>query len=137
MSTVALTEADVQAISSLPQRVVAAWASHDAESFADVFTEDGTMVLAGLYRNGRDEIRDYMAAAFQDIYKGTRVTGKPIGLRPLGADAAILFSHGGVIEAGDSDVSAAAAIRSAWIAVRDGQEWRLAAYQNTPANEPA
>jgi len=129
-----LSDADKVGIASLTQRVIAAWAYHDASSFADVFTEDGTMILAGAYRKGRTEIRDYMAAAFEGRYKGTQVTGKPIDMRPLGDGAAILLSQGGVLEPGDSEVSEQAAIRAAWVVVRQDGQWRLAAYQNTPKN---
>jgi uncharacterized protein (TIGR02246 family) len=131
---VGFSDADKAAIASLTQRVVAAWAYQDASSFADVFTEDGTMILEGVYRKGRTEIRDYMAAAFEGAYKGTQVTGKPIDMRPLGNGAAILLSQGGVLEPGDSEVSEEAAIRAAWVVVRHDGQWRLAAYQNTPKN---
>lgn len=129
-----LTDADKAAIASLTQRVIAAWAYHDAESFASVFTEDGTMVLEGVFRKGRAEIRDYMAAAFEGVYKGTQVTGKPLDMRPLGSDAAILLSLGGVLEADESEVSESGAVRAAWVVVQQDGQWRLAAYQNTPKN---
>ena len=132
-----LTDADKAAIASLTQRVIAAWAYHDAGSFADVFTEDGTMILAGVYKKGRADIGEYMAAAFEGIYKGTQVTGKPIDMRPLGRDAAILLSQGGVLEPGESEVAESAAIRAAWVVVREDGQWRLAAYQNTPKQSPA
>jgi uncharacterized protein (TIGR02246 family) len=132
-STAAFSDADKVAIASLTQRVVAAWAYHDADSFAEVFTDDGTMVLPGVYLKGRQQISAYMAAAFQGVYQGTQVTGKPIDIRPLGADAAILLSLGGVLAAGESEVTEGSAIRAAWVAVRDGAGgWKLAAYQNTP-----
>lgn len=127
-----LSDTDKVAIASLTQRVVAAWAYHDADSFAEVFTEDGTMILAGVYLKGRASIRAYMAAAFKGAYKGTQVTGQPIDMRPLGGGAAILLSQGGVLAPGDSEVSETAAIRAAWVVVRDDGQWRLAAYQNTP-----
>jgi uncharacterized protein (TIGR02246 family) len=129
-----LSDADKVAIASLTQRVIAAWAYHDADAFADVFTEDGTMILAGVYHKGRATIRDYMAGAFKGIYKGTQVTGKPLDMRPLGGDAAILLSQGGVLEPGESEVSQSAAIRAAWVVVKQDGRWRLAAYQNTPKN---
>jgi uncharacterized protein (TIGR02246 family) len=127
-----LSDADKVAIASLTQRVVAAWAYHDADSFADVFTADGTMILAGVYLKGRAAIRDHMAAAFEGVYQGTQVTGKPIDMRPLGDGAAILLSQGGVLAPGDSEVSEREAIRAAWVVVRHDGQWRLAAYQNTP-----
>jgi uncharacterized protein (TIGR02246 family) len=131
-STVGLSQADSAAIASLTQRVIAAWAYHDADSFAGVFTEDGTMVLAGVYKKGRDAIREHMAAAFAGQYKGTQVTGKPLDMRPLGRDAAILLSLGGVLEPGESEVSDVGAVRAAWVVVKQEGQWRLAAYQNTP-----
>lgn len=129
-----LSDADKMAIASLTQRVVAAWAAYDADAFADVFTEDGTMVLAGVYLKGYAAIRDYMADAFEGVYKGTQVTGQPLDMRPLGDDAAILLSQGGVLEPGESEVSESAAIHAAWVAVRQDGRWLLAAYQNTPKN---
>ncbi|MGH3864296.1 SgcJ/EcaC family oxidoreductase [Actinokineospora sp.] len=127
-----LTDADKVAIASLTQKVIASWAYADAEAFASVFTDDGTMVLPGLYKKGREEIQKYMTVAFADVYKGTQVTGKPIDMRPLGRDAAILLSAGGVLDPGESEVADKAAIRAAWIVVKQDGQWKLAAYQNSP-----
>lgn len=128
------SSSDQVGIASLTQKVMAAWAYHDADSFADLFVEDGTMILPGIYRNGREEIRQYLAEAYQGRYKGTQVTGKPMSMRSLGPDAAILLSYGGVLESGESEVSSKGAVRASWLVVKRDGEWRLAAYQNTPAN---
>jgi uncharacterized protein (TIGR02246 family) len=127
-----LSDADKAAVASLTQRVVAAWAKHDADAFADVFIEDGTMVLPGLHKVGRAAIRDHMAAEFAGPYRNTQVTGKPIEMKRLGPDAAVLLSDGGVLQPGDSEVSRAEAIRAAWIAVKNDGQWLLAMYVNTP-----
>jgi uncharacterized protein (TIGR02246 family) len=126
-------EGDAAAIAALTQKVSAAWEFGDADSFADVFVPDGTMILSGAYCEGRDAVRDYMAKAFEGPLKGTQVTGTPISIRPLGEDTAILLSEGGVIADGATEVAPESTIRASWLAVRqeDGQ-WRLAAYQNTP-----
>jgi uncharacterized protein (TIGR02246 family) len=126
------TAQDQAAIAALPARVVEAWAAHDADAFAGVFTEGGSMILPGQYRKGRDEIRTFMAGAFAGPYNGTRVTGTPVDLRFLGSDVAVLLTQGGVLAAGETEVSAASAIRATWLAVRENGEWLLAAYQNTP-----
>jgi uncharacterized protein (TIGR02246 family) len=127
------TPADQAAVWAIPQRIVAAWAENDADAFADVFADDGTMILPGLYRNGRESIRAFMAEAFAGPYKGTRVTGQPINIKFLGREAVLLITMGGVLAPGESEVSNSRAIRASWLVAKqpDGQ-WRLAAYQNCP-----
>lgn len=126
------TDADKAAIAGLTQRMVAAWSRHDADAFADLFVEDGTMILPGVFRTGRDDIRAFMAAAFEDHYKGSNVTGQPLDLRFLTSDVAVLLTEGGVLAPGDTEVSDDRAIRATWLAVRRDGEWRLAGYQNSP-----
>lgn len=130
------SEADKTAVSSLLQRVIKAWGEHDASAFAKVFTPDGTMVLPGVYQKGREAIEAFMGAAFAGPYKGTRVTGAPLDLRPLGRDAAVVVTQGGVLAPGEEEVSDARAIRATWVAVRHQGEWTLAAYQNSPRERP-
>jgi len=125
-------DVDRAAVAAVPGRIVAAWADNDADAFAAVFTEDATMILPGQFRQGRAAIRAFMAAGYAGPYKGTRVTGTPIGLAVLGPAAAVLFTEGGVLLPGETEVSADRAIRASWTVVqRDGQ-WQLAAYQNGP-----
>lgn len=124
--------ADQAAIAAVPARMVAAWAAHDADAFADLFTEDGTMMLPGLYKKGRDAIRDYMAKEFANSYKGTTVTGTPIEIKPLRAGSVALITQGGVIPPGETQLQDADAIRASWILVKRGRKWLLAVYQNCP-----
>ncbi|MYW93048.1 SgcJ/EcaC family oxidoreductase [Amycolatopsis rubida] len=129
------TDADKAAIASLTQRVTAAWAYHDGDAFADLFTEDGTMILAGQFAKGREAIRVFLKDAYAGEYRGTQVTGKPVDLRFLSPDAAILLTSGGVLYPGESEVAGRNAIRATWTAVKEAGEWKLAAYQNTPRDK--
>jgi len=132
-STVAQpTQADLAAIASLTQRMIAAWAVSDAESIANLFVEDGTMILAGTFCDGREAIQAYFTEAFAGPYRGTQVTGKPLASRFFGPDSGVLLTIGGVLEPGETEVSSKQAIRASWTVVRRDGEWRLAAYQNTP-----
>lgn len=127
-------DADQEAIQAVPGRIVAAWAQHDAAAFARVFAEDGSMILPGVYLTGREAIRDFMDQAFAGAYRGTRVTGTPIAVKPLAQDVVLVLTQGGVLAEGETEVSGAGAIRASWLLRKDGGEWLLAAYQNTPAN---
>lgn len=124
--------ADQAAIAALPARMIESWAAHDSDSFADLFTEDGTLILPGVYKKGRAEIQEFMATAFAGPYKGSRVTGQPIDIKPLGTDAVALITQGGVIPAGKTELPDEAAIRASWILVKHAGQWRLAVYQNCP-----
>jgi len=130
--TPTITDADKAAVAGLPGRIIAAWTAQDAQAFAEVFTEDGTMILPGLYKKGRAEIAAYMTGAFAGPYRGTQVTGQPIDLRFLGADAALVITEGGVVAAGETELAGGASIRATWVAARQDGEWLLVAYQNSP-----
>jgi uncharacterized protein (TIGR02246 family) len=134
MSDNQVIDSDKAAVVGLTQRLVAAWSSHDADAFADLFVEDGSMILPGVYRSGRPEIRKYMAEAFANQYRGSQVTGQPLDLRFLGSEVALLLTEGGVLAPGDTEVTADRAIRATWLAVKRDGQWRLAGYQNSPRN---
>jgi len=121
------TKADMAAIASLTQRMIAAWAVADAEAIANLFVDDGTMILAGTYCDNRAAIQAYFAEAFRGEYRDTQVTGKPLASRFLGPDAGVLLTVGGVLEPGETEMSSKQAIRASWTVVRRDGEWRLAA----------
>ncbi|MET8545566.1 SgcJ/EcaC family oxidoreductase [Kitasatospora sp. NPDC004799] len=124
---------DTAALAAVPERIVAAWAAHDADGFAEVFTEDATLILPGdVYLTSRQAIRAFMTQAFAGPFKGTRVTGAPVSVRPLAEDVAVLVTQGGVLAPGDAEVTPERAIRATWVLARQGDDWRIASYQNTP-----
>ncbi|GAA0948306.1 SgcJ/EcaC family oxidoreductase [Nonomuraea longicatena] len=137
MSTTMPTEvpaAQQAAVATIAQRMIAAWAHHDADGFANLFIESGTLILPGVLRQGREDIRAFFKHAFENEFKGTQVTGKPISMRFFGPDVALLLSQGGVIAPGETEVADAQSIRASWFVVRVDDQWQLAAYQNSPMN---
>lgn len=117
----------------VPLRLVAAWARNDAAGVADVFTEDGTLILPGdVHKRGRDEIRAFMAAAYAGPFKGTGVTGAPVDVRFASDDVALLRTHGGILAPGETEIDPELAVRSTWVVVKKDGEWLLAGYQNSP-----
>ncbi|MFJ7219484.1 SgcJ/EcaC family oxidoreductase [Amycolatopsis sp. NPDC098790] len=117
----------------LPLRLVAAWTENDGQGVADVFTEDGVLILPGdVLKRGRTEIADFMKAAYAGPFKGTGVTGAPVDVRFANDDVALLRTHGGILAPGATEVDPALAVRSTWVCVRIGGQWQLAGYQNSP-----
>ncbi|WP_103501340.1 MULTISPECIES: SgcJ/EcaC family oxidoreductase [unclassified Streptomyces] len=129
-----ISEAERLEVAKLPQQVMTAWAEHDADAFARLFTEAGTMILPGLYLKGRDAIRTFLTQAFEGPYKGTRVTGTPIDIRFSTAVSGVLVTSGGVLAPGDTEPSAERAVYATWVVVKRDGAWQLAAYQNSPQN---
>lgn len=127
------TSTDLQDVRALPARIVAAWAKNDAEEFAHVFTEDGTLVLpGGVFETGREAICAFMKAGFAGPYRGTNVYGLPVSARFLTPESAVLITEGGVLAPGETEVADERKIRAIWVLVKRDGEWQLAAYQNTP-----
>lgn len=117
----------------VPLRLVTAWAHNDARGVADVFTEDGILILPGdVYKSGRDEIRAFMAAAYAGPFKGTGVTGNPVDLRFVNDTIALIRTHGGILAAGETEIDPELAVLSTWVVTKTDGQWQLAAYQNSP-----
>lgn len=76
--------ADVAAIQELQARQAAAWNRHDAEAYADLFTEDGDVVnVLGWWWRGRAEIRTKLTAAFAMVFRESALTITEVHVRML------------------------------------------------------
>jgi uncharacterized protein (TIGR02246 family) len=122
----------------VPLRLVSAWAKNDADGVADVFLEDGLLLLPGdVYKEGREEIRIFMKAAYAGPFKNSGVTGQPVDLRFVTDDVALIRTHGGILAEGETEIAPELAVRSTWITVKRDGVWYLAGYQNSPRGEGA
>ncbi|GAA3126530.1 SgcJ/EcaC family oxidoreductase [Streptosporangium carneum] len=132
------TSDEEKEVLGVPLRLVEAWSRNDPDGVAEVFTENGVLILPGdVLKRGREEIRAFMTAAYAGPFKGTGVTGRPVDVRFASGDVALIRTHGGILTPGATEIAPELAVRSTWVVVRQDGTWLLAGYQNTPRGEGA
>ncbi|OLB81268.1 MAG: DUF4440 domain-containing protein [Actinobacteria bacterium 13_2_20CM_2_71_6] len=120
------------AVLTVPLRIRAAWDRNDADAFADVFTDEGSMLVGDNQLTSRDQIRSYMTGAFAGPFQGSRLVDEPVDIRLLTDHVALAVTEGGVVYAGETEPSPDRMARSTWVASRRGGDWRLVSYQSSP-----
>jgi uncharacterized protein (TIGR02246 family) len=133
-TTTAGSEADRQAVLDALVHVYQAWEAGDAEAFVADYTEDASVIQPGIYEKDREEIRTTMAAAFAGPLNGSRVASRPVDVRFVTGDAAIVVSEDGIIFPGQDAVAKERLVRATWVLVRRDDGWRITSYQNSPAS---
>jgi uncharacterized protein (TIGR02246 family) len=128
---------DVAAIKSVLEEQYKAWDAGDADAFVTDYAEDATVVMPGIYRRSREEVRQSMAESFASFLKGSSAVDKLESIRFLGENAAVAVSEAGIRFPGESEVPADRMVHATWVfAKRDGN-WLVAAYSNCPAVLPS
>ncbi|MEV0155446.1 SgcJ/EcaC family oxidoreductase [Micromonospora sp. NPDC050686] len=112
------TRPDEKAALTIGLRIQAAWAANDADAFADVFAENGSLLLGDEQLTSREEIRAYLAKGFAGPLRGARVTGWPLEVTFLNDDAAFLVTQGGIMYATDDELLPQREIRAVWVIAR-------------------
>jgi len=113
-------------------RVRAAWDANDADAFADMFVENGSMLVGDRQLMNREEIRSYMAEAFSGGYQGTKLTEEPIEIRLLTDSVALAVTDGGIVAPGADSVAPGDLVRGTWIILKTGGDWRIVSRQTSP-----
>ena len=119
-------------IQPLFDAIYQAWADGDADAFAKLYTEDATVVMPGVFNQGRDKIREHMAFGFAGPLKGSRGVDTPQDIRVIDGHTAIVVSDAGIVPAGQDEVPEGRTVRATWVLSKRDGEWLVAAYTNTP-----
>jgi uncharacterized protein (TIGR02246 family) len=120
-------------ISVLYQQLLDSWNKRNAAAFAALFAEDGNVVgFDGSQINGRAEIESQIGQIFAD-HQTAAYVGKIREVRFLTPDVAILRAVSGMVPPGQSDLNPAVNTVQSLVAVQHERIWRIALYQNTPA----
>jgi uncharacterized protein (TIGR02246 family) len=124
--------ADEAAVRALYRELMDGWDRGSGEAFASVFTEDGDLVaFDGTHFEGREEIAPFHQQLFDKWLKGSRLVGQVKDVRFLRPDVALMHAVGSTVMRGKNEPSPERDSIQTLVAVREGGEWRLAAFQNT------
>jgi len=119
-------------ISALYHRLLDSWNERDAAGFAALFTENGNVFgFDGSQMKGPKEIGETLDKIFAD-----HDTGQYVYLireiRPTADDVAILCAVTSMVPAGEIDIRPELNAIQSLVAKRDGDEWKIELFQNTP-----
>lgn len=110
-----------------------AWNAQDARAFAASFADDGEVIgFDGSIMAGSGAIEAELSRIFSDHPTG-RYVGIVRELAPVNDDVVVLRAVAGVIPAGASEPRPELNSVQRMVAGRRDGQWRIALYQNTPA----
>jgi uncharacterized protein (TIGR02246 family) len=120
-------------ISALYHQLLDSWNRRDAGDFAALFVEDGFIVgFDGSQMNGKAEIEAELRRIFADHVTATYVS-KIKGVSFLTPEVGILHAVAGLVPPMKADINPATNAIQTLVAVQQDGPWRIALYQNTPA----
>ena len=126
-------ETDEANVRALYKRLLDAWNQCNAPAYAALFTKDSNVVgFDGSQLNGSAEILASLSQIFANHVTSAYVA-KVREVRFLANDVALLRAVVGMVPPGKSDINPAVNAIQTLVAVRREGEWRIALFQNTPA----
>jgi uncharacterized protein (TIGR02246 family) len=132
-TTIPIESSDEGLVRALYQGILASWNARDATNFAAPFTDDAEVIgFDGSQMTGRGEIEATLKRIFADHETGAYV-GIIRSVRFLSSGVAMLRAVSSVIPAGQANLNPALNAQQALIAIKHDGAWRIALYQNTPA----
>jgi uncharacterized protein (TIGR02246 family) len=112
---------------------LACWNQRSAGDFAALFTSDGSSIgFDGSQMNGREDIQSTLRQTFDDHMTGAFVA-KIREVRFLTPEVAVVRAVAGVVPHGQSDLDPALNMVQTLVAAKQGDRWRIAVHQTTPA----
>ena len=130
--TIGARNPDELAIRELFGLLLDDWGRGDGEAYGSRFTEDAEYVaFDGTRTRGRREIADSHQQLFDKFLKNTRLTGRVLSIKFPSPDVALVHATGGTIMRGKRRPSPERDSIQTLVAVREGTEWRFAAFHNS------
>ncbi len=126
------TQGEESSALTAPLRARAAWDANDADAFAGVFTENGSILVDDEQLSDPGAIRDFFAEAFAGDLRGTRLLVEPIEIKVLEPGVAVVITDGGVLYGDETEVPQERVVRGTWVTKQTDGEWRLVSQQTSP-----
>jgi len=120
-------------VRALYQQLLNAWNKRQAAEMAALFAEDGNLIgFDGSQVNGRAEIEAHLSPIFAD-HPTSAYIGKVREMRLLAPEVALLCAVAGMVPPGGADINPAVNAIQTLVTVKREGKWRIALFQNTPA----
>jgi len=128
---------DETEVRNIIQAQVAAWNKRDAEAFAQHFAADGTFTnLLGMYYTGHEAFRERHEQLFKGVYRGSLKQEDIVSIKFVRPDVVIVDSlqtitgYQKLLPGTSADAKRRLRTRLLQVMVKDGEEWKTAAYHN-------
>lgn len=128
---------DETAVRSILQDQVTAWNKGDADAYSRHFATDGTFTnLVGMFFTGQDAFRERHDQIFKGAYRGSTKQEDIVSLKFVRPDVAIVETLQTVtgfqklLPGTSTDAKGRLRTRLLQVLVKDGGEWKIAAYHN-------
>jgi uncharacterized protein (TIGR02246 family) len=123
---------DQAKLRALFEELLEDWGRGDGEAYGSRFTEDADYVaFDGTHTRGRAEISASHQQLFDRFLKSTRLTGHILSIKFPSPDVALIHATGGTVMRGKTRRSPERDSIQTLVAVREGTEWRFAAFHNS------
>ncbi len=120
-------------VRALYAQLQAGWNTRSSTTFAAQFAGDANLVgFDGSQMNGQAEIESSLRQIFAD-HPTAAYVWKIQEVRFLTKDVAVLRAVTGMVPPGQSDLNPAVNAIQSLVAVKRNRQWRIALFQNTPA----
>lgn len=120
-------------VADLYRQLLDAWNHQNASAFATLFDDTAVVIgFDGSQMNGRAEIESTLSGIFAD-HPTALYIAKIRNIRLLTAGVAVLHAVVGMIPRGQSQLNPKVNAHQTLVAVRVADQWRIAQFQNTPA----
>ncbi len=122
-----------RAVRALYHQMLESWNQRNASAMATLYSEDCHLIgFDGSQIDGRAQIEAQIGQIFAD-HQTAAYVGKVRVLSFLRPDVAILRAVVGMVPPGQADINPTVNALQTLVALETANEWRIALFQNTPA----